>query len=102
LFLTLSTTVHPWYVLPMLALGVLYERPAWPWFWLGTFSIGTYLFYTDGPYWVWIILGWGGAAFLGLWLYATSLRALLKAGWVCLLRALGIGSFIQTNYTESR
>ncbi len=80
LFLALSTTVHPWYVLPVLALGVMDERSAWPWFWLGAFSIGTYLFYIDGPYWIWIILGWGGAALWGLQLYADSLRSLLQTG----------------------
>jgi hypothetical protein len=78
LFLVLSTTVHPWYFLPILALGTLHPRPAWPWFWLGTLSVGTYLFYVDGPYWIWIILGWGGAALLGGWLYAGSLRTLIE------------------------
>jgi len=72
LFLILSTTVHPWYLLPVLALGVLKTRPAWSWLWLGTFSIGTYLFYTGGTYWVWIVLGWGGAALLSLWQHKTS------------------------------
>jgi len=72
LYFSLSTTVHPWYVLPLLALGAIHRCPAWPWFWLAAFSIGTYLFYIDGPYWVWVILGWGGAAGLGVWLYAPS------------------------------
>jgi hypothetical protein len=76
LFLVLSTTVHPWYILPVLSLSVLHERPAWPWFWLGTLSIGTYLFYVGGPYWLWIVLGWGGAALLGMWFYADALRGL--------------------------
>ncbi|WP_233992464.1 hypothetical protein [Salinibacter altiplanensis] len=58
----LSTTVHPWYLLPVIALGVVGPRPSWHWLWLGTCSIGTYLFYVDGPYWVWIWMGWGGAA----------------------------------------
>lgn len=79
LFLILSTTVHPWYLVPILALGVLHERPAWPWFWLGSLSVGTYLFYIGGWYWVWIVLGWGGAALWGCWLYADSLRALPAA-----------------------
>ncbi len=78
LFLILSTTVHPWYILPILALGVLHDQPAWPWFWLGTLSIGTYLFYIDGSYWVWIVLGWGGAALLAGWLYADSFQVLRK------------------------
>jgi hypothetical protein len=60
----LSTTVHPWYLVPVVALAVLGERPNWPWLWLGLCSVGTYLFYVDGPYWAWIGLGWGGAALL--------------------------------------
>lgn len=75
LFLAFSTTVHPWYFLPVLAVGVLYRRPAWPWFWLSTCSIGTYLFYIDGPYWLWINIGWGGAALFGLWFYWEELRS---------------------------
>jgi len=90
LFLTLSTTVHPWYVLPVLAIGVIDEHPAWPWFWLGVCSIGTYLFYTTGSYWIWIILGWGGAALLGLWLYADPLRAFAEDAWTALRNRPGL------------
>jgi hypothetical protein len=63
-FLVLSTTVHPWYLLPVIALGVMGPQPSWHWLWLGLCSVGTYLFYIDGPYWSWIWLGWGGAALL--------------------------------------
>ncbi len=65
-FFVLSTTVHPWYLLPVIGLGVMGPRPSWHWLWLGTCSIGTYLFYVDGPYWSWIWMGWGGAALLAL------------------------------------
>ena len=65
-FLILSTTVHPWYLLPVIGLGVMGPRPSWHWLWLGLCSIGTYLFYIDGPYWLWIWLGWGGAGLLAL------------------------------------
>ncbi len=65
-FLVLSTTVHPWYFLPVIGLGVMGPRPSWPWLWLGMWSIGTYLFYVDGPYWPWIWIGWGGAGLLAL------------------------------------
>lgn len=74
LFLVLSTTVHPWYFLPVLGLGVIHRTPAWPWFWVSTCSIGTYLFYIDGPYWVWVNLGWGGAALFAAWFYQDQLR----------------------------
>ena len=65
-FLVLSTTVHPWYLLPVIGLGVMGPRPSWHWLWLGLCSIGTYLFYVDGLYWTWIWLGWGGAGVLAL------------------------------------
>ncbi len=65
-FLVLSTTVHPWYLLPVIGLGVMGPRPSWHWLWLGLCSIGTYLFYIDGLYWTWIWLGWGGAGLIAL------------------------------------
>lgn len=65
-FLVLSTTVHPWYLLPVIGLGVMGPRPSWHWIWLGVCSMGTYLFYLDGPYWPWIWLGWGGAGVLAM------------------------------------
>ena len=65
-FLVLSTTVHPWYLLPVIGLGVMGLRPSWHWLWLGLCSIGTYLFYANGPYWPWIWMGWGGAGLLAL------------------------------------
>ena len=72
LFLILSTTVHPWYVLPMLALGVVPKRPAWAWFWIAASSVGTYLFYVGGPYWEWVILGWGGGVLIVIGRYVLA------------------------------
>lgn len=77
-FLILSTTVHPWYFLPVIGLGVMGPRPSWHWIWLGVCSIGTYLFYIDGSYWAWIWLGWGGAALL---FWTLNDRARLRS-WV--------------------
>jgi len=76
-FLVLSTTVHPWYLLPVIGLGVMGPRPSWHWLWLGLCSIGTYLFYVDGPYWPWIWLGWGGAGLIAL----VQTRALPARRW---------------------
>lgn len=59
LFIVLATTVHPWYLLPLLALASA-DRPAWHWFWLSICSLGTFLLYTGGPYWTFVILGWSG------------------------------------------
>ena len=80
LFLVLSTTVHPWYLVPMLALSVLDETPSWHWVWLATASVGTYLFYVGGTYWIWIIGGWGGAGVIALYRHHSAVRALVQAG----------------------
>lgn len=64
LFFVFSTTVHPWYLLPLLALVAPLRTPAWHWYWLGLLSIGTYLLYAGGQYWPWVIIGWCGWAIL--------------------------------------
>lgn len=99
LFLVLSTTVHPWYFLPILALAVLGTTPAWPWFWVSACSIGTYLYYIDGPYWIWINVGWGGAAVLTMWLYqkelgtlSQGLRRVLSRTFRSLSASQGVGA----------
>lgn len=80
-FVVLSTTVHPWYLLPLIGLGVMGERPSWHWLWLGLCSIGTYLFYIDGSYWVWIWMGWGGAGLLFLAAsYEKRIRRWMQSG----------------------
>ncbi|PEN09530.1 hypothetical protein CRI93_02020 [Longimonas halophila] len=74
IYLALATTVHPWYLVVIGVVAVLHPASRWAWMWMASFSIGTYLFYIDGPYWVWVILGWGGAAvllLLGLMRHAT-------------------------------
>lgn len=61
IYLALATTVHPWYLLVVGVVAVLHPLSRWPWMWLATCSVGTYLFYIDGPYTVWVVVGWGGA-----------------------------------------
>ena len=61
-FFALSTTVHPWYLISVVALAVFFQPPSWHWIWLATLSLGTYLFYVDGPYWSFVMLGWTGLA----------------------------------------
>ena len=82
LFFVLSTTLHPWYLLAIVPLAVLFERPSWHWLWLGAASMGTYLFYVDGAYWPWVWGGWGGALVLAL---ASQWEILLQ--WVQRRRA---------------
>ena len=67
LYLVLATTVHPWYLLSLLLLSVLLSRASWHWYWLGLLSIGTYLLYVGGPYWPFVVAGWGGWLLLVAW-----------------------------------
>ncbi len=76
-FLVCATTVHPWYLLGVLALAAPAERPAWHWYGLSVCSLGTYLLYTGGPYWLWVWAGWGGWTALAAWRYRRGLTDLL-------------------------
>ncbi len=76
-FLVCATTVHPWYLLGVLVLAAPAERPAWHWYGLSVCSLGTYLLYTGGPYWLWVWAGWGGWSALAAWRYRRGLADLL-------------------------
>jgi SAM-dependent methyltransferase len=79
LFFFCSTTVHPWYLLTVLPLAVLFRPPVWGWLWLGTCSACTYLFYIGGPYWSLVAVGWGGATVLFAAAYGDDvLQGLLR------------------------
>ncbi|GIV58310.1 MAG: hypothetical protein KatS3mg042_1223 [Rhodothermaceae bacterium] len=77
-FFVCATTVHPWYLLGLLAVSMLAPRPSWHWLWLGGASIGTYLLYVDGPYWPFVVLGWGGWAVLAAIRYADPVLQRLQ------------------------
>lgn len=77
LMLVTSTTVHPWYVTPLLVLILFSKHLWWSWQWLSVVSLGTYLFYTHDVYWPFVWLGWGGWAALFLWKDAPFLLAAL-------------------------
>jgi len=66
-FFLFSTTIHPWYILGLLSITLLSPRPPWHWFWLGLISMGTYLLYVGGPYWVFVNIGWIGWAIIATW-----------------------------------
>ena len=66
-YLVCTTTLHPWYMLPLLilpaTLGAHGGRPRWCWLWLGLMSVGTYVRYRPGgeaTYEAFVWLGWGG------------------------------------------
>jgi len=72
---TTATTVHPWYLIGVLALIPLFLHKneqantylfAGAWIWLSVASIATYFRYSTGEslYWFSVIVGWGGWAVL--------------------------------------
>jgi SAM-dependent methyltransferase len=79
-FFVLATTVHPWYLLAVLPLAALMKPPAWPWFWVSTWSVGTYLLYVDGPYWVFVHLCWWGALAVAVWQYGDAMLLCIIKG----------------------
>ncbi len=79
-FFVCSTTIHPWYLLPLLALAAPAKPPSWHWLWLGLASVGTYLLYVDGPYWIWVIIGWSGwTVFIAVRYFRSGVDRLLRA-----------------------
>lgn len=107
LYLVTATTVHPWYLYPVLLLAALRDRPGWAWQWLGLLSLGTYLLYAEGPYWAFVWLGWGGFGVIGLvvaWApvmrYSLVHRARWKADWLECHLARGGGSLLDVGGAE--
>lgn len=60
LFIVLATTVHPWYFLGLIAMMPFLSKVAWHWHWVSLISMGTYVFYVDGSYWPFVVVGWTG------------------------------------------
>ena len=89
-YLALATTVHPWYLLPILCLAPLLSRPPWAWLWLSTVLVGTYLFYTTGLYWPFVIGAWVGWLVLGLWARRRAFREAASGLFEQLLRFRGV------------
>ena len=81
-YLLFSTTVHPWYILSIVVMLVLAQLRAWHWLWLGLCSVGTYLLYAGGPYWSFVIAGWGGWVVLGILHHQSTVLQ-----WILKLRA---------------
>ncbi len=72
-FFLLSTTIHPWYLVPLLALISVENRYRWHWYALAAVSCGTYLLYIDGPYWTVVIAGWSVWMVLAITHHSESL-----------------------------
>lgn len=66
-YVVLSTTVHPWYLVPVLAMLPFMASGVGAWLWFSVTSTGTYLLYSHEFYWPFVWLGWAGMAFAGAW-----------------------------------
>ncbi|MDX1740907.1 MAG: methyltransferase domain-containing protein, partial [Rhodothermales bacterium] len=95
-FFLLSTTLHPWYVVPLLGLLVLEERIRWHWYWMSILSSGTYLLYVGGPYELFVGLTWSVWAFAALAYHRDS-----ALQWIQRRRAASKFAFI-SDWIEPR
>ncbi len=68
-YFVLTTTIHPWYLIVPIFLIACIQSPKWHWIWLAICSMGTYLLYTGGPYWIFVISGWIGWAIIAMITY---------------------------------
>ncbi|GAB5521166.1 MAG: hypothetical protein RhofKO_34170 [Rhodothermales bacterium] len=76
-YLVFATTVHPWYIVPILFIAVIANNRVWVW--IGFWSTATYLFYSQGWYWPFVWIGWGGWAIGALYSVRHDLiRGLLR------------------------
>ncbi|HLE57979.1 MAG TPA: methyltransferase domain-containing protein [Rhodothermia bacterium] len=75
-FVVFATTVHPWYLVPILAFVPFMRYGGAAWLWLAATSTATYLFYSDGIYWPFVWLGWVGVAGIGAWYWLPRSRLL--------------------------
>ncbi len=77
LYIVTATTVHPWYLLPLLSLPIVWQTPRWHWLWLGLIASATYVRYAkqEEAYLTLTWIGWGGwLALLPLVLLPLVLR----------------------------
>jgi len=68
-YFVLTTTIHPWYLIVPIFLAASLQTPKWNWIWLSICSMGTYLLYIDGPYWIFVISGWAGWVIISIITY---------------------------------
>lgn len=68
IYIITTTTLHPWYLLPLLAMLPFVNAAHHPaWLWLSVAAVGTYARYVDGGYWSFVWLSWIGFLVLAGW-----------------------------------
>lgn len=72
-FILLSTTIHPWYFVLILALIALANRVSWILLWLAIASQSTYLFYSHDLHFEMVLIVWSVWVFLIIWKYVPIL-----------------------------
>lgn len=99
IYLLTTTTLHPWYLLPILALLPLIDRAHHPaWLWLSIAAVGTYARYVDGIYWGFVWLSWIGFALLAGWAIYRYRSGILT--WVMKRRARRKADLLRPSLTQ--
>ncbi len=88
-FFLLATTVHPWYLLGILVLLALREKPGWHWQWAAHAGIGTYLFYMGVPFVPLVAVVWGGWLFVLIANMNASSQEWLPSALFAIMRRRG-------------
>jgi 2-polyprenyl-3-methyl-5-hydroxy-6-metoxy-1,4-benzoquinol methylase len=99
IYLITTTTLHPWYLLPVLALLPFISSVHHPaWLWLSVASVGTYARYVDGTYWAFVWLSWTGFVILAGWAIYQQRTGLLT--WTMKRRARGKAALLRPRLSE--
>jgi SAM-dependent methyltransferase len=79
-YFLLSTTIHPWYVVGLVVMGIVLFEDRIPWHIVvfSVLSFGTYVLYVDGPYWWSVGLSWSIPGVVWIWLQVSGRRT----GWM--------------------
>lgn len=94
-----TTTLHPWYLLPIVALLPFVSRTHSPaWLWLSVTAVGTYARYIGGYYWGFVWLSWSGFFLLAGWALYTRRYDILS--WALKRRAREKANLLRSALTD--
>jgi len=99
IYLLTTTTLHPWYLLPIIALLPFVSRSHFPaWLWLSVAAVGTYARYVGGIYWGFVWLSWTGFFVLSGWAIYRHRNGILT--WMMKRRARGKAALLRPLLAE--